>query len=180
MNSIVKRCSALAIMALAMLLPQFDRINTSEKGLYLIADFEGCQLAPYQCSAGVWTQGVGHTAGVLPGKPITPEQAAKDLLDDIRQVETRMAACLPPDMPQPIYDAVIAFAFNVGNGAACRSTLVHFLNQHQWQQACDQLPRWIYANGVKSSGLERRRAAEQHLCLQGLNQASPTVFLGKE
>ncbi|RQW65244.1 lysozyme, partial [Listeria sp. SHR_NRA_18] len=41
MNSIVKRCSALAILAIAMLLPQANQIKTSEQGLYLIADFEG-------------------------------------------------------------------------------------------------------------------------------------------
>ena len=180
MNSIAKRCSALAILALAMLLPQFDRINTSEKGLYLIADFEGCQLTPYQCSAGIWTQGVGHTAGVVPGSPITPVMAAENLLEDIRRTESGMSTCLPPEMPQAVYDAVIAFAFNVGTGAACRSTLAYFLNRKQWQQACDQLPRWIYANGVKNNGLERRRAAERQLCLQGLNTTSPTIFLGKK
>jgi lysozyme len=179
MNSIAKRCSALAILALAMLLPQFDRLNTSEEGLYLIADFEGCQLTPYQCSAGVWTQGVGHTAGVIPGKTITPEQAAENLVDDIRRIEKGMAICLPQEMPQAVYDAVIAFAFNVGTGAACRSTLVYFLQQGQWRQACDQLPRWVYVNGVKNNGLKRRRAAEHKLCQQGLIQASPTIFLGK-
>ena len=24
------------------------------------------RLTPYQCSAGVWTSGLGHTAGVVP------------------------------------------------------------------------------------------------------------------
>lgn len=169
MNSIVKRCSAVVILTIAMLLPQAKLIQTSEQGLKLIADFEGCQLTPYQCSAGVWTQGVGHTAGVIPGKTITPTQAAENLLEDILRMEKRMAACLPQQIPQATYDAVMAFAFNVGSGAACRSTLVYFLNQGQWQQACDQLPRWIYVNGVKNRGLERRRAAERELCLQGLS-----------
>lgn len=169
MNSIVKRCSAVVILAIAMLLPQAKHIRTSEQGLHLIADFEGCQLTPYQCSAGVWTQGVGHTAGVIPGKTVTPTQAAENLLEDILRMEKRMAACLPQEMPQAVYDAVMAFAFNVGSGAACRSTLVYFLNQGQWQQACDQLPRWIYVNGVKNRGLERRRAAEREMCLQGLS-----------
>lgn len=180
MSLIVKRCSALAILAIAMLLPQAKQVNTSEQGLYLIADFEGCQLTPYQCSAGVWTQGIGHTAGVIPGKAITPTQAAQDLLEDILQVERRMAACLPKEMPQATYDAVTAFAFNVGTVAACRSTLVYFLNQGQWQQACDQLPRWIYVNGVKNRGLERRRTAERQLCLQGLGTPNTTSFPGKE
>ena len=68
MSSLAKRCSVAVILALAALLPQFDTLQTSEQGLRLIADFEGCQLSPYQCSAGVWTNGIGHTAGVKPGQ----------------------------------------------------------------------------------------------------------------
>lgn len=36
-----------------------------QAGLALIKQFEGCRLAAYQCSAGAWTIGYGHTAGVL-------------------------------------------------------------------------------------------------------------------
>ncbi len=75
-----------------------------------------------------------------------------------------MAACLPQTLPQETYDAVIAFAFNVGISAACHSTLVTLLQQRQWQQACDQLPRWVYVNGKKTR-LEQRRATERALCL---------------
>ena len=91
-----------------------------------------------------------------------------DLVDDIRRTERGMAACLPQTLPQETYDAVIAFAFNVGISAACHSTLVTLLQQRQWRQACDQLPRWIYVNGKKNKGLEQRRATERALCLQGI------------
>ncbi|MFI8418511.1 lysozyme [Serratia sp. NPDC078593] len=167
MNSTIKRCSAAAILALAALLPQFSQLQTSEQGLRLIADFEGCQLTPYQCSAKVWTNGIGHTAGVKPHGAITEQQVANNLLSDVRTVEKGLARCMPVTMPQPVYDAVSAFTFNVGVNAACQSTLAHFIRQQRWRQACDQLPRWVYVNGVKSNGLERRRAAEQKRCLQG-------------
>ncbi|MNH07016.1 Lysozyme RrrD [compost metagenome] len=172
MSSIVKRCVAATILAIAMLIPQFEQVKTSENGLKLITDFEGCRLSPYQCDAGVWTQGVGHTAGVIPGATITEEKAAADFLTDVRRIEQGVASCIPQALPQEIYDAVIAFAFNVGVNAACGSTLAYFLNQHLWQQACDQLPRWIYINGKKSKGLERRRAEERKLCLKGAGRAS--------
>lgn len=71
-------------------------------------------------------------------------------------------------MPQPVYDALVSFSFNVGTGAACRSTLVSYLNRHQWWQACDQLTRWVFVNGKVSAGLERRRQAERKLCLSGV------------
>ena len=36
-------------------------MKVSEKGLELIRSFEGCRLIAYQCSAGRWTIGYGHT-----------------------------------------------------------------------------------------------------------------------
>jgi lysozyme len=170
MSSLAKRCSVAAILALATLLPQFNTLHTSEQGLRLIADFEGCRLSPYQCSAGVWTNGIGHTARVKSGSVINERQAAANLIEDVRTVERGIARCMAVEMPQPIYDAVSAFAFNVGVSAACNSTLATFIKHQQWQAACDQLPRWIYVNGVKSLGLERRRTAERALCLQGVQR----------
>jgi lysozyme len=165
--SIVKRCSVAAVLALAVLVPDFRLLQTSPQGLALIADLEGCRLRPYQCSAGVWTSGIGHTAGVTPKGDITERRAAENLVGDVLNVERRLAVCAPVAMPQPVYDAVVSFAFNVGTGAACRSTLVSFINRQQWAQACAQLPRWVYVNGVKNTGLENRRARELTYCLKG-------------
>lgn len=167
MSSIVKRCSVAAVLALAVLLPDFRLLNTSPEGLALIGDLEGCRLRPYQCSAGVWTSGIGHTAGVVPKGDITERQAAANLVSDVLSTERRLATCAPVDMPQPVYDALVSFAFNVGTGAACKSTLVGFIRRQQWRQACDQLSRWVYVNGVKSAGLENRRARERAVCLKG-------------
>lgn len=129
MKSIVKRCSVAVVLALAALLPDFTRLHTSMAGLELIANLEGCRLSPYQCSAGVWTSGIGHTAGVKPGGVITEREAAVNLVADVMLVEKRLAQCMPVTMPQPVYDAVVSFAFNVGTGAACASTLAHFINK---------------------------------------------------
>jgi lysozyme len=167
MSSIVKRCSVAAVLLLAVLLPDFSQLRASLAGLELIASLEGCRLSPYQCSAGVWTSGIGHTAGVKPGQAISERDAAVNLVADVLQVERRLAQCMPVAMPQPVYDAVVSFAFNVGTGAACNSTLAHFINQQQWPQACNQLPRWVYVNGVKSVGLTNRRASERTLCMTG-------------
>lgn len=163
----VKRCSAAAVLALAVLLPDFRLLKTSPQGLALIADLEGCRLRPYQCSAGVWTSGIGHTAGVIPTRDISEKEAASNLVADVLQVERRLAQCAPVAMPPQVYDAVVSFAFNVGSGAACRSTLVYFLTQKQWRQACNQLPRWVFIDGVRNQGLENRRQRERAWCLQG-------------
>ncbi|AKL10782.1 TPA: lysozyme [Kluyvera intermedia] len=170
MSSIVKRCSVAAVLALAALVPDFRLLHTSPDGLALIADLEGCRLRPYQCSAGVWTSGIGHTAGVTPKRDITEREAAQNLVADVLNVERRLAVCAPVDMPPRVYDAVVSFAFNVGTGAACKSTLVYFLNQKKWKQACDQLPRWVYIDGVRNTGLENRRKRELVWCMKGVNQ----------
>ncbi|VED15137.1 glycoside hydrolase family protein [Escherichia coli] len=61
--SIVKRCLVGTVLAIAATLPGFQQLHTSVEGLKLIADYEGCRLQPYQCSAGVWTDGIGNTSG---------------------------------------------------------------------------------------------------------------------
>lgn len=167
MSSVVKRCSVAAVLLLAALVPDFRLLHTSQDGLALLADLEGCRLRPYQCSAGVWTSGIGHTAGVTPARDITEREAATNLVADVLGTERRLAVCAPVEMPQHVYDAVVSFAFNVGTGAACRSTLVYFLNEKKWKQACDQLPRWVYVRGVKITGLENRRQREREYCLKG-------------
>ncbi|EHE8205076.1 lysozyme [Citrobacter sp. R1] len=168
MSSIVKRCGVAAVLALAALMPDFRLLNTSPDGLALIADLEGCRLTPYQCSAGVWTSGIGHTAGVVPKRDITEREAAANLVADVLNTERRLAVCVPVTMPQQVYDALVSFSFNVGTGAACRSTLVSYLKRQQWWQACDQLTRWVFVNGERSTGLENRRQRERAYCLQGV------------
>lgn len=167
MNSIVKRCSVAVVLMLAAALPSYTSLQVSEEGLRLIADFEGCQLSPYQCSAGVWTSGIGHTQGVSPAAQITEAQAASNLVDDVLRTEKAINKCIAVSMPQPVYDAVVSFAFNVGTGAACSSTMAFFLKRQQWAKACEQLPRWVFVNGVRSAGLERRRLGEMKHCLKG-------------
>lgn len=168
MSSVVKRCSVAAVLALAALMPDFRLLQTSPGGLALIADLEGCRLRPYQCSAGVWTSGIGHTAGVVPKRDITEREAAANLVADVLNTERRLAACVPVAMPPRVYDALVSFSFNVGTGTACRSTLVSYLRRQQWWQACDQLTRWVYVNGEYSEGLENRRQRERAYCLQGV------------
>ncbi len=65
--SIVKRCLVGAVLAIAASLPGLQQLHTSVEGLKLIADYEGCRLLPFLCSAGFRTDGIGNTSGVFPG-----------------------------------------------------------------------------------------------------------------
>lgn len=163
----VRRCSAGIVLALAATLPGFQQLHTSAEGLKLIADYEGCRLRPYQCSAGVWTDGIGNTSGVVPGRSITERQAAGNFITNVLHTEKALSRCVFTQLPRKVYDAVVSFAFNVGTGNACGSTLVRLLNQERWQDACHQLPRWVYVKGVFNQGLDNRRNRELAWCLKG-------------
>ncbi|HCK1213454.1 TPA: replication endonuclease [Escherichia coli] len=117
----------------------------------------------------VWTDGIGNTSGVIPGKTITERQAAEGLISNVLRVERALERCVKQQPPQKVYDAAVSFAFNVGTGNACSSTLVNLLNQRRWADACRQLPRWVYVKGVFNQGLDNRRAREMAWCLQGAN-----------
>ncbi|HDY7398707.1 TPA: lysozyme [Klebsiella pneumoniae] len=163
----VKRCAVGVVLALAATLPGFQQLHTSVEGLKLIADYEGCRLQPYQCGAGVWTDGIGNTRGVVPGKSITERQAAGNFITNVLRVEAALARCVAVSMPQQVYDALVSLAFNVGTGNACGSTMVALLKQGRWREACGQLPRWVYVKGVFNQGLDNRRQREMAWCLRG-------------
>ncbi|SUF99667.1 lysozyme [Salmonella enterica subsp. enterica serovar Hartford] len=88
------------MLAIAATLPGFQSLHTSVEGLKLIADLRGCRLQPYQCSAGVWTDGIGNTSGVVPGKTITERQAAQGLITNVLRVERALDKCVVQPMPQ--------------------------------------------------------------------------------
>lgn len=115
----------------------------------------------------IWTDGIGNTSGVIPGKTITERQAAEGLISNVLRVERALERCVKQQPPQKVYDAAVSFAFNVGTGNACSSTLVKLLNQRRWADACRQLPRWVYVKGVFNQGLDNRRAREMAWCLKG-------------
>ncbi|ELY2856305.1 lysozyme [Cronobacter dublinensis] len=167
MSQTAKRCAVAAVLAIAALLPQFKTLKTSEAGLQLIANAEGCRTSPYQCSAGVWTNGIGHTAGVTPQSVVSERQAAVNLVYDVIRVERAIDTCMRHDMPQPVYDAVVSWAFNVGTYTACRSTLGTYINRGEWRSACLQLSRWVFVKGVFSQGVQNRRDRELAWCLKG-------------
>ena len=53
-------------------------MKCSQEGLALIKKFEGCKLKAYKCSAGVWTIGYGHTAGVKEGDVLVADMTDPD------------------------------------------------------------------------------------------------------
>ena len=67
--------------------------------------------------------------------------------------------------------AVVSWSYNVGTGAACRSTLVRKANAGDLYGACDELLRWNRAGGRVLNGLTNRRKAERAMCIRALADA---------
>jgi lysozyme len=114
------------------------------------------------------TIGFGSTSDVRPGQTITVERGLILLQKDVTQTEERLRECIG-EVPlyQHEWDAYVSWAFNVGTGAACSSTLVKLLKEHRYEEACNQLPRWNKQAGRELPGLTKRREKERQLCLHG-------------
>ena len=130
-----------------------------QAGLKLIMQFEGCRLTAYQCAAGVWTIGYGHTAGVKPGQTITQAQAEEYLRQDCRKFERCVndAAYVPitAQLNQNQFDALVSFAFNLGAG-----NLKKLCKGRNAAQIAAAMPQYCKAAGKTLAGLKRRRESE--------------------
>lgn len=133
-----------------------------QAGLALIKQFEGCRLIAYQCSAGVWTIGYGHTVGVYKGMKITQKKAEAYLLQDVAKFEKYInnPSYVPftAQLNQNQFDALVSFAFNLRQGNVKKLCTGRTINQipSAMQQYCK-------AAGKTLPGLQRRRKAEAAL-----------------
>lgn len=140
-------------------------MNMSEKGLAMLREFEGCKLIAYQCQAGVWTIGVGHTATAKPGMMITTDQAMDLLRKDVEKFEYVVNNVVKVQLSQNQFDSLVSFVFNIGATAFKNSTLLKKLNSGDYAGAANQFSRWIRAGGIESNGLKKRRSIERSVFL---------------
>ena len=143
-------------------------MNTSAEGIALIKKFEGCELKAYQCSAGVWTIGYGHTKDVVEGMEITQEQAEQMLVDELHEYESYINKYVTVALSQNQFDALVSWVYNLGPANLSASTMLKVLNSGEYEDVPAQMKRWNKAGGKVLEGLIRRREAEA--CL----------FVGKE
>ena len=139
---------------------------TSEEGASLIKKFEGCKLEAYQCAAGVWTIGYGHTKEVSEGDVISQFEAEDLLTYDLQEFEAYVLDYVSVPLKQNEFDALVSWTFNLGSGNLRSSTLLKKLNDHKYKEVPTEIRRWNKAAGKVLDGLVRRREAES-LLFQG-------------
>ena len=135
-------------------------MNTSMEGLALIKKFEGCELEAYQCSAGVWTIGYGHTKGVAPGDSVSQEEAEQMLVDELHEYESYINEYVTVALSQNQFDALVSWVYNLGPANLKASTMLKVLNSGEYEDVPAQMKRWNKAGGKILEGLIRRREAE--------------------
>lgn len=137
-------------------------MNLSDRGADFIKGFEKLALDPYPDAAGKWTVGYGHliTPDDGPLAPITREQADALFDRDAARFVTGVSGLVRAPIEQQQFDALVAFAFNLGANALAESTLLKCVNAAWHDKAVGEFLRWNKAGGVRLNGLLARRAAE--------------------
>lgn len=132
-----------------------------------IQRWEGAELVAYQCSAGVWTIGYGHTTHVIKGMKITQAQAEEFLEEDLKKIFKEMCKLVSVDVTEGQFIALMSFAFNLGTTKFKGSTLRRCLNRGDTDLAADEFLRWYFSGIEPIPGLHARRRDERELFLGG-------------
>ena len=147
----------------------------SSKGLDYIKKIEQFAAKVYKDQGGFPTIGYGHLitkAESSSGKikigddfvkysfGLSINQATVLLDQDCDEAERAVNEYVKVDLAQHQFDALVSFTFNVGVSALRGSTLLKVLNAGKINEVPNQLLRWVFTNGKRSNGLERRRKEE--------------------
>lgn len=116
-------------------------MKVSSRGLLEVCELEGIVIAPYKCSAGVWTWGAGHTAAAGGPDPaemnmIPPHTdaeidgaimlALRQFKKDAELYEERVNSAVAVPVEQHEFDAM--FSFDLNTGGIHRANLTRKLN----------------------------------------------------
>jgi lysozyme len=154
-------------------------MHMSTSGLRILAGFEGTILNLYRDVAGIETVCTGHV--VLPGEDwaeVTKEKCEATLGRDVARFEKAVNACVAVSISQPMFDACVSLAFNIGTEGFRSSSVVRLLNTRYFSEASDAFLLWRFAHVKKKDGgfvkepvLLGRRTAESRLFRTGIAQA---------
>ncbi len=140
--------------------------------------FEGLRRKAARLADGGWTIGYGHTRSAREGAEVGPEEAEALLIYDLRKVAEALVANVYTPLNQNQFDALAAFAFNIGVENFTRSAVVKRLNEGNYLQAASALELWRKADfggeDIVVDALVRRRAAEKSLFLTPTDGYRPT------
>jgi lysozyme len=154
-------------------------MKLSQKGIDFIVSFEGKHRAlgdgryiAYKCPAGVWTIHAGVTEGVKPGMIVTEAEGQAMFARELAHFEQAVERLVTVPLNQNEFDCLVSFAYNCGEGALARSSILKNLNAGNREAAARGFAAWNRGGGRVLPGLVRRRAAEASLFRQLVTPAA--------
>jgi len=160
------------------------RHRVSRAAIDLIKRFEGYRRKAAQLPDGRWTIGYGHTLTARQGAEVSEQDAEALLLYDLIAVAHGVNEGVYTPLNQHQFDALCAFAFNIGAENFRGSVALRKINSGALLQGAASMELWRKAEfageQIVVDGLVRRRAAEKALFLtpiDGLWPAVPTPVL---
>lgn len=138
---------------------------------YLTAPSEGLVLGTYKDPVGIVTSCYGHTGKELSMRmKFSEEECARKLGKDLLLHDKQLSQVVIVPYQSPyMHAALVDFTYNVGIGNVKSSTLLKKLNTGDYDGACYELTKWVYAkqNGIaiKLKGLVTRRTKEYRWCM---------------
>lgn len=141
-------------------------MNISENGVKFIKEFEKYSRDAYQCAAGVWTKGYGHTEGVKEGDACSEEEAEELLKEDLKKYtgyvnDLIQNGTIGFPLSQNQFDALTSFCYNCGKG-----NLETLVTGRDKAAVADSMLLYVYAGKEKNEGLVLRRKRECELFLR--------------
>lgn len=134
-----------------------------------VSQFEGAHNVGYTDPVGIPTKCFGDTHDVKVGHYYTDEECLASLHTQLAAHAEGVLRCTPRLKGHDNQlTAAVSFAYNVGVGAYCKSSVARRFNAGDWRGACAEMSKWTKAGGKVLPGLIRRRAAERALCEKGL------------
>lgn len=132
----------------------------------VVAYFEGFIPHTYADPVGIPTICYGYAGPDVPRDALASRPQCEALLTvEVWETYQGVMRCVRRELAPHEAAALTSWAYNVGTGAACGSTLMRRLNAGEPAVAwCAELDRWVFAKGQRLPGLVKRRAAERALC----------------
>lgn len=145
------------------------RYQVSRSAIELIKRFEGYRHSSAQLADGRWTIGYGHTLTAREGAEVSEQDAEALLIYDLIAVAHSVNEWVYTPLTQNQFDALTAFAFNIGLDNFRGSSVLRRLNEGALIQAACAMELWRKAEfegeKIVIDALVRRRSAEKTLFL---------------
>ena len=151
--------------------PQLVEIVKGAEGFHrVVRRTPAITAAPYICPAGFWTIGYG----ILCQKdhPEITLAEGEEMLASVLPSYVAHALRLSPGLARERDErltAIADFVFNLGPTRYAASTLRRRVNEQHWNDAADEIRKWVWGGGHKLPGLVARRELEALLLVDRQN-----------